>query len=136
MDRYLRKDLSVSPNQIIILRNREATRSAIIHAFRALRDNSSINPLDPIVIYYAGHGSEMDTPDGRKIHGAKSQCIIPQDVGQPDESGNLSCPIPDYTLAALLYELAEVKGNNIVSPVVFRLNQKINFGRILSDSYL
>lgn len=112
-DAFLRTDLGIPPAQITSLRNDKATRSAIIDAFNALRDSAAIKPLDPIVVYYAGHGSEVDTPNGRKGNGSKAQCVVPWDVGMPDDSGSVVYPIPDYTTAALLYNIAEAKGNNI-----------------------
>lgn len=115
IDWFLRTDLGVPPAQIINLRNEKATRSAVVAAFRALRDNPAIKPLDPIVVYYAGHGSEVDTPSGLKNNGSKTQCVVPWDVGMLDDSGVVIGPIPDYITAAGLYAIAEQKGNNLVS---------------------
>ncbi|GAB1526514.1 hypothetical protein RhiTH_009681 [Rhizoctonia solani] len=116
MEEFLLSDLSVPASQITNLRNEQATRSGIIAALTELRRNPDIDYLDPILIYYAGHGCEVDTPstDWGSYH-EKTQCLVPWDAGALDSDGKLIPPIPDYTIAALLYALAAEKGNNIKS---------------------
>ncbi|KAH7337328.1 caspase domain-containing protein [Rhizoctonia solani] len=114
IENFLRSDLSVPPSQITNLRNEQATRSGILFAFDELRRNPNIFPFDPIVIYYAGHGCEVDTPStGLDSDDQKTQCLVPWDAGTQDAGGNPIPPIPDYTIGALLYALAAEKGNNI-----------------------
>ncbi|KAF8725310.1 Caspase domain, partial [Rhizoctonia solani] len=114
MEEFLLSDLSVPASQITNLRNEQATRSGMIAALTELRRNPDIDYLDPILIYYAGHGCEVDTPstDWGSYH-EKTQCLVPWDAGALDSDGKLIPPIPDYTIAALLYALAAEKGNNI-----------------------
>ncbi|KAG8757633.1 hypothetical protein FRC11_004403, partial [Ceratobasidium sp. 423] len=114
VENFLLSDLSVPPSQITNLRNEGATRSGILAAFDQLRRNPKIVPLDPIIIYYAGHGCEVDTPSTDWVtHEEKTQCLVPWDAGTEDADGNPIPPIPDYTIATLLYALAAEKGNNI-----------------------
>lgn len=110
---YLSDDLRVPKDQITNLRNGEATRVEIIKAFKALKTNPAINKDDPIVIFYAGHGSTIKAPIGWETDQKKIQALVPQDVGVKDASDKPIPPIPDRTIAALLNDLAESKGDNI-----------------------
>ena len=47
-----------SASRIIILKDEQATRKAIIEAFKFLNRSKDIEKNDPIVIYFAGHGGE------------------------------------------------------------------------------
>jgi hypothetical protein len=118
VQRYLEHDLKVPSYQIRNLRNEEATRDAIIQAFRALQTRPGIKRGDPILIYYAGHGAEANAPPGWDAGGPKIQTILPQNYCT--EAGNEVYPIPDRTVGALLNSIAEEKGDNIV-----RLNSSI-----------
>ncbi|CAE6337964.1 unnamed protein product [Rhizoctonia solani] len=111
---YLRTDLLVPETQITSLRNEKATRSEIIAAIDGLRQNPKIKAFDPILIYFSGHGCEKDSPLAKiGNYKGKTQCLVPWDVGCKSDEGLISA-IPDYTLAALLYGLAQAKGNNVV----------------------
>ncbi|CAE6526058.1 unnamed protein product [Rhizoctonia solani] len=107
---YLTNDLSVPEDQITIILDEQAKRADIIKAFQDLAaPDNGINFGDPIVIYYAGHGSEVDPPPDRAINGPLVQCIIPQDTSKIDEVA----PIPDFTIGTLVHKIAREKGNNI-----------------------
>ncbi|KIJ36099.1 hypothetical protein M422DRAFT_261646 [Sphaerobolus stellatus SS14] len=110
---YLLKDLHVSQENIKILLNQEATRSQIIEGFLALQGNARIKKGDAIVIFYAGHGLEADSPPGWESGDPdnKIQMILPYDFTKQD--GYDIHGIPDRTIAALLDGLAEAKGDNI-----------------------
>ncbi|KAG8727400.1 hypothetical protein FRC11_013308 [Ceratobasidium sp. 423] len=108
---FLRSDLSVPESQITELTNEQATRFGIINAMEQLSKNRSIERFDPILIYYAGHGCEVDSP--LTNYEGKAQCLVPWDLGDQGADGQTVSPIPDYTIAALLNELAAEKGNNI-----------------------
>lgn len=107
-------ELGVPPSRIRDLRNEGATRQAIIKGLQDLATKATIKQGDPILIYYAGHGSEAsapaewhwDSPNG------KIQMIIPWDHKPADVHG-----IPDRTLGQLLTDIADKKGDNIT--VVF-----------------
>lgn len=112
---YLSDNLSVPEGQIINLRDKQATRAEILHAFKALQTNPNIKYGDPVVIYYAGHGSTIKAPPGWNSGDGMIQVLVPQDFGLLGRSNTRICPIPDRTIAALLNGLADSKGNNIVS---------------------
>ncbi|CCM00515.1 uncharacterized protein FIBRA_02549 [Fibroporia radiculosa] len=109
---YLEKYLNVPGDQIRNLRDKEATRSAIIQAFRDIRNDARIKSGDPILIYFAGHGSELPPPPGWEADGlgSKIQFIVPQDYSP---RVNEVQGIPDRTVGALIEEIAREKGDNI-----------------------
>ncbi|KEP48864.1 ICE-like protease (caspase) p20 domain protein [Rhizoctonia solani 123E] len=108
---FLHSDLSVPDSRITRLTNEQATRSGIIDAMEGLSKDPSINRFDPILIFYAGHGCEVDSPLAN--YRDKAQCLVPWDMGNHGTDGHPVSPIPDYIISALLNELAVEKGNNI-----------------------
>ena len=112
---------------IILLLDKEATREAIIKKITALSNNDKIQPGDPILIYYAGHGSvAMKHPNwqytGMRGRGESStqsliEVLLPHDVYTPHWAPQEQQvqPIPDTTINRLLRELAQ-KSDNIVRP--------------------
>ncbi|KAF8521930.1 caspase domain-containing protein, partial [Hysterangium stoloniferum] len=94
------------------LYNEKATRQAIIDAFHALRADVRIHELDPILIYYAGHGNEVPQPDGWHAIGRMIQTIVPYDTITMD-GGEIHNMISDRGLNDMLKSLAESKGDNI-----------------------
>ncbi|CAE6343888.1 unnamed protein product [Rhizoctonia solani] len=104
---FLCSNLSVPESQIISLEDNEATRFNIIDAIVALSVDPGINRLDPILIYYAGHGASLDSPLNN--HAERVQSLVPCDAGWKYKTP----AIPDYILADLLADLAAKKGNNI-----------------------
>ncbi|KZV76174.1 hypothetical protein PENSPDRAFT_680379 [Peniophora sp. CONT] len=118
----------VSEDRIIFLRNRGATANAIIKCLQYLcvqgedepardgrvKDEGKEKPSygDPILIYYAGHGSTLPKPEGWTSENPRIQCLSPHDarIGADNSVINV---IPDRTFGALLEQLAEAKGNNI-----------------------
>ena len=116
MAAYLENQLSVPQDHIIILENKSATRAAILEKLGSLANDPRIRPGDPIVIFYAGHGSEAVAPPGWEAGGrnANIQVTMPYDV-YCQSRGKVVDPIPDRTLGALLAAISQNKGNNIVS---------------------
>ncbi|KAA1472264.1 hypothetical protein DENSPDRAFT_170741 [Dentipellis sp. KUC8613] len=112
VESYLKDDLGVSPDNIKNLRDREATRAAIIQELRALSTDDRIRPGDPIFIFYAGHGSTARAPEGWEAGGPKIQLICPHDHLEKVD-GRQVVGIPDRTLGALLSSIAKEKGDNI-----------------------
>jgi len=106
---YLKTGLNVPSNQITVLLDGRASRKAILDAFKRLKDNEEIQPGDPILIFYAGHGAEIFDNDVEGMQ--KIQSIIPQD----HDGGIAVHPIPDKTIGSLLAQLHREKGDNIVS---------------------
>ncbi|KAK0223701.1 caspase domain-containing protein [Armillaria fumosa] len=117
LDEYLCKDLGTPKENIISLRNEEATRSAIINGFRSLECNPNIvKDMAAVIIYYAGHGAvaqkpvewkDWETPDDR------IEMLCPFDIGSRDDNDKVVDGIPDRTISQLLLDLSTAKGNNI-----------------------
>ncbi|KIM41992.1 hypothetical protein M413DRAFT_142447 [Hebeloma cylindrosporum] len=106
---YLENNLGVPSEQIRILLNKSASRAAIIDAFLSIRDDGRIEEGDPIFIYYAGHGSEIPSPEPEV--GSRLQVLVPRDYCPTPEK--YVGPIPDRTIGALIAGIAEKKGDNI-----------------------
>lgn len=105
---FLINQLGVPEVQIRVLTDRQATRAAILQAFQDfLINNPSILHSDQILIHYSGHGSQMQDVTGLEPDGM-DETIVPQDSRTPGVFD-----IPDKTLAALLAQLAQAKGDNI-----------------------
>ncbi|KAG8693282.1 hypothetical protein FRC08_009218, partial [Ceratobasidium sp. 394] len=108
---YLTGDLGVSGDQVVCLIEGEATRQGILKAFWDLIHNEKIKHSDPIVIYFAGHGSRQLAPAEWYSDNGIAELILPYDIGW--EPGRYTHAIPDRTLAALIHQLHLVKGDNI-----------------------
>jgi hypothetical protein len=91
----------VPPDQIVNLRDKEATRDKIIATFKGLPDHPRINHQDPILIYYSGMSEGGDNSGLTPVDYADGQ--IPR--------------ISPRTLAALISGISKKHGNNIVSGV-------------------
>jgi hypothetical protein len=107
VENYLKGYLRVPQDQIQTLLDESASRRAIIDAFKRLQDDERIKSGDPILIYFAGHGSEFSTPESGLM-----QAIVPQDYCK--NPGKEVPAIPDRTIGALIAEIADKKGDNIV----------------------
>ncbi|KAJ2921615.1 hypothetical protein H1R20_g15478, partial [Candolleomyces eurysporus] len=110
---WLIKDFNVPSSQIRDLRDKAATRKAIIEALEGLSADSRIQPDDPILIYYAGHGTEAPAPRRWRWDSLQIQMIVPWDFKHRDGPNRTVQGIPDRTLGALLTKIAESKGDNI-----------------------
>lgn len=114
MKRYLEEYLDVPSDQIVLLIDQDATRLAIITAIASLANNPLIARGNPILIYYAGHGTQITAPEKWECGSPdrQIQAIVPYDC---TPSGYDVAPIPDRSINGLLYAVSEKKGNNIVS---------------------
>ncbi|RXW24459.1 hypothetical protein EST38_g1392 [Candolleomyces aberdarensis] len=110
---WLNHDLRIPLSQIEYLQDKAATRKAIIGALGGLSTDWRIRRDDPILIYYAGHGTEAPAPKRWHWDSPKIQMIVPWDFKHPDGPNRVVQAIPDRTLGALLTTIAESKGNNI-----------------------
>ncbi|KAF9476893.1 hypothetical protein BDN70DRAFT_838545 [Pholiota conissans] len=112
---YLTSDLGIPGDQVQLLCDKEATREKIIKSFRDLATSEKIQYGDAIVIFYAGHGAQALPPKRlERQTGCPTliELLVPYDFNDyPEKQEYMG--IPDYTLAALLNQIAEVKGNNI-----------------------
>lgn len=113
--KFLTETLHASPHHIKHLRNEEATREHILSVFEEhLIGNDEIKPKDPILFYFAGHGSSEVAPESWHAKNNRIETICPYD----DRTGTGServRGIPDRTYDSLMRRLASIKGDNIVS---------------------
>ncbi|KAG8795633.1 hypothetical protein FRC12_011979 [Ceratobasidium sp. 428] len=113
---FLINDLHVSPKNINILLDADATREAILGAFQALISDPQIQTGDPILVFFAGHGGHrIAPPPWLKRYGYTDiQAIFPYNYDPKPQppTENTNC-IPDITIRALLNRLAKEKGDNI-----------------------
>ncbi|CAE6421415.1 unnamed protein product, partial [Rhizoctonia solani] len=111
---YLLDDLLVPEENITTLFDAQATRAGIIQAFQNLATDPTIKQDDPIVVYYAGHGAEIQPPSNRPdLAGSMVQCLVPQDAGTRGLETSVTPPIPDFTIGSLLNQISNAKGDNI-----------------------
>ncbi|PSS37926.1 hypothetical protein PHLCEN_2v241, partial [Hermanssonia centrifuga] len=112
IEEYLQRDLRVPSSNITKLLDKEATRAQIIDELKKLSTNANIEPGNPIVIYYAGHGAEAKASWVDK--GQKIQCILPVDVcSSPAEGSTNIKGISGRTIGILLNQITQQKSNNI-----------------------
>ena len=116
-------------DHIVTLYNEEATRDAMIKAFQALPKDERIKYGDAVVIFYAGHGSELPAPTTWRLKGA-TQCLLSQDYDKDKEI----MPIPDRTVGVLIEDIAKAKGDNIVRNIPRSLSPFLITGHRLSSS--
>ncbi|KIM75897.1 hypothetical protein PILCRDRAFT_13260 [Piloderma croceum F 1598] len=114
MDVLLHK-FHVPTDNFLFFANKRATRSAIIiDGFQNhLIKNGNIQRGDAIVIFYAGHGSQTDSPNGWVADGSRVETICPHDERSIGKDGKEIFGIPDRTIGGLLRSLATAKGDNI-----------------------
>ncbi|KAJ2921616.1 hypothetical protein H1R20_g15479, partial [Candolleomyces eurysporus] len=112
---WLIKDFNVPPSHIQYLRDNAATRKAIVEALEGLSTDPKIKRDDPILIYYAGHGTQARAPKQWCWDSPNIQMIVPWNFKQSDTDSpdRITHGIPDRTLSVLLTKLAKKKGNNI-----------------------
>ncbi|VDB86215.1 unnamed protein product [Peniophora sp. CBMAI 1063] len=118
MHACLRDKFNVPEHQITILRDEEATRDAIIQELTAMRTRRTIDKNDPILFYFAGYGTSLWPPNvsgwfiSRENSDEKMRAIVPYDSLFIDRAKCVP-PILDRTLATLLFNVMEDKGDNI-----------------------
>ncbi|KAJ3533179.1 hypothetical protein NMY22_g7445 [Coprinellus aureogranulatus] len=104
---YVKSELHVPAERIIVLRNEQATRAGILRTFHSLRLKNPHQPRkgDSIILYYAGYAGPQET----SVSGI--QTVVPWDYnGDPD---NTIPAVTSLELIALLKEVKRVKGDHI-----------------------
>ncbi|KAF8988251.1 caspase domain-containing protein [Cyathus striatus] len=119
---FLVDRLQVPEQNIISLRDEEATRDRIIKGFHQLRDNTDIKKDEAaIIIYYAGHGGRIDKPkewgDDWITLGDQIEILCPTDIWAPnpdaDGEDDINKGISDRSISVMLNQISSKKGDNI-----------------------
>jgi hypothetical protein len=113
VERFLIQDLHVPPENIVTLRDSDATRDHILSQFKQLAENPRIQFGDPILIFYAGHGALARAPSCWPSS-SNIQMILPHDFLPWTSQEKCEQGIPDLIIGALLEKIAREKGDNIV----------------------
>jgi hypothetical protein len=140
MKRFLVETLGVPDDSthIRMLTNEEATYENIISKISSLAQDAGIGHGDPILIYFAGHGSTLPKPSKWTSSGPEIQCLVAYDAGREAGKGFVKGVVPDIVFASLLKLIADAKGDNIVShpstlrSTSFHLRGKDCHSRLLS----
>jgi hypothetical protein len=118
VENFLVENLSVPRANIERLHNDNASRTNIIKEIQRLATHPRIQKNNPILIYFAGHGSQTRPPEWFTAEStdAQIQMLIPHDF---DGSNKYPATaerqgILDINIACLLKEIANKKGDNIV----------------------
>ena len=111
VEEFLKSQMNVPSDRIRLMLDHDASRKNIIDALSQLSKDREINRDDPILIYYAGHGTQLKPPKGWEAGGPgrKIQGICPCDYKKKSVD-----TIPDRTIGGYLDLICEKKGNNIV----------------------
>ncbi|KDR81761.1 hypothetical protein GALMADRAFT_221630 [Galerina marginata CBS 339.88] len=114
VESFLQDLVRVPPDHIQHLRNHEATSDAMKSAIKAFAVDERIHYGDPILIYYAGHGSEANAPESWPPQQRnKVQMILPHDFFFQGQDSARGQGLIDRTLSVLLGDVAKAKGDNI-----------------------
>ncbi len=129
---YLVEHVGVERDRIILLRDEEATRDAVIHAIQSLATNPEISDQDPILIYYAGYGSEAPLPSSTNavFPTGAIQMLVPYDFILAGSATLDGQGFFGATLSNIVGEIAQQKSDNIVSTINSKLSQRFsNFNK-------
>jgi len=124
-------DLSVTNCQVLrdkirFLINKGISGWDIISAFDGLSTDPRIRPWDSILWYFAGHGPQITSSEGRECGepGSKIQIFAPQeDYSKP---GPESPGILDHTIGFLLDKITQSKDDNFVSVLLSEMARENN----------
>ncbi|KAG6818316.1 hypothetical protein H0H93_006028, partial [Arthromyces matolae] len=95
-------------DRTIKLLDDKANRHNILQVLRGFLGNSHIGSKDPIFIYFAGHGSEVLSPNGQSFSD-KVHILLPQDF----KLERKKTEIFHEELAECLAEIATARSNNL-----------------------
>ena len=118
VDTYLRTTLNVPKENVINIRNAQASRQGILNSFQRLEKITAPAQQPCIIIFYAGHGARTEKPPQWLDWATDSdfvEMLCPCDIGIELEDGEgVVEGIPDRTVCYLLNQLSTLRGNNIV----------------------
>jgi hypothetical protein len=112
MKGYLRETLAVPDDNITLLTNENATKSAIMDAFDRLVQDSSIRLGAPILIYFATHAGRFESKQGPSDHPKPPISLAAYDL---NESNRGQGQVPFGEIVTKLTQLASRRTDHIVS---------------------
>ena len=119
--------LKVPEANVCTLTDENATREAILSSFQNhLIENPLIEKGDPIIFFFAGHGSRVKAPEEWETSDGKIETICPYDEGTQEKDKITVTGIDSMKINGLFRTLAGEKGNNIVGPLCFSLQSNQN----------
>ncbi|PVF99186.1 hypothetical protein CPB86DRAFT_783981 [Serendipita vermifera] len=114
MEEYLLRYLNIPTGNIRLLIDHDATRDNILEAIsQHLTNNVNLQPGDPIIVYYAGHGSSYEAREAWDNGIGSIEALCPIDRGDVDPYGDMVLDISDREIFFMLKDLRSEKGNNI-----------------------
>lgn len=123
MHEFLVSHIRVPEHRVVNLRNDQATKRAMIKSIKGLATEKAIAIGDPILIYYAGHGGQVEPPAQWKPSlSSKIEMLLPYDFASKGSTTQEGQGLFDQTLSVLLDNIAQSKSDNIVS-LVYVLSQ-------------
>ncbi|KAJ7923528.1 hypothetical protein B0H13DRAFT_2655156 [Mycena leptocephala] len=115
LDSYDNKGVQVLPQNILLIENENATRSAILDGFKShFLENKDIPDHGgaTMIFFFAGYGS-LAPVTGNLITHDLVETMCPVDERTTNAAGEYVHTIPHYVLGGLIWQLAEKKGQNI-----------------------
>lgn len=93
--------------EVGVMRDEEATRSAILQTWEGMISQSS--PGDVLVLQFAGHGTQLDDLDGDEDDDAKDEAMVPFDYESgayliDDDVSDLFSRIPDHVNVTCFFD--------------------------------
>ncbi|KDQ27330.1 hypothetical protein PLEOSDRAFT_1104020 [Pleurotus ostreatus PC15] len=116
---HLITSLHVPEENILCLTNEAATRDGILNALRSqFLQNDKIGPEDAMIFGFAGHGAQVEAPDGWVTDDMMSETICPHDESSEDDDAPHVYGIPDRTLWGIFHQIAQAKDNNNITVIL------------------
>jgi hypothetical protein len=134
MSTFLRSR-GVPESRIRIMKGEEVTLEAMKKAIGSLETEAEIRRDDPILITFSGHGNCTAAPEGwpTGASGGKVHFLCPYDFRmEGNEDYRVGQGLLGIVLSRLLTNIANAKGNNIVSSMIFGNNLLLSW---FIDSY-
>ncbi|KAL4260054.1 Peptidase C14 caspase domain-containing protein [Pleurotus pulmonarius] len=116
---HLTTSLHVPEENVLFLADEAATREGILNALKSqFLQNDKIRPQDAMIFAFAGHGAQVEAPDGWVTDDMMSETICPHDESSEDDEAPHVYGIPDRTLWGIFHQIAQAKDNNNITVIL------------------